>query len=85
MTNPPAFPRPAGFNGLDNPQEHECNDPQEGMTLRDYVAAQALAAGLAGSMEWVSATHQDSINRAVSLAFDVADAWMAEREKRLAQ
>lgn len=36
-----AFPRPAGWNGLNSIDEHSGNDADEGMTLRDYLAARA--------------------------------------------
>lgn len=48
-----AFPRPAGWNGLNSIDEHSGNDAEEGMSLRDYFAAKAMHAELntAGALE----------------------------------
>lgn len=49
----------------------------EGMTLRDYFAARVISAWL-----HVSASDQkDMAKKAARLAYEVADAMMAEREK----
>jgi hypothetical protein len=45
----PAFPRPAGHNGLKSAEEHSSNECQDGMALRDYFAAEAMNAELASS------------------------------------
>jgi hypothetical protein len=63
----PAFPVPAG-NG-------EAVAPYDGMTLRDYFAAKALA-GMA------SAYHEHwTVERAAEAAYELADAMLKERAK----
>lgn len=42
----PAFPKPAGHNGLTSIDEHRGNEPEDGMSLRDYFAAKAMHAEL---------------------------------------
>jgi hypothetical protein len=78
--NPPAFPRPhswdespvKGWHEGDNPAAHR---EQEGMTLRDYFAAQATI-GMLADTEAVS--EPASIARA---AYAYADAMLKERAK----
>ena len=65
--NPPAFPRDHRFDG------------HNGMTLRDYFAAAALQGLLAGAYRNGS---QQSGNQLVIDAGKIADAMIAEREKR---
>jgi len=64
--NPPAFPRP----GFEQPA-----GMQDGMTLRDWFAGQALAGLLA------HASGEDP-HKAPEMAYRLADAMLAEREKR---
>lgn len=65
--NPPAFPNETAI---------QLGDDYQGMTLRDYFAAAALQGLLAGrdilmEAEWLAAE-----------AYQLADAMIAEREKR---
>ncbi len=83
----PAFPRPAGWNGLSNHEEHSSNEPQDGMTLRDYFAAAALQGFLGGpGMEVVTQAAKeegfDEQTFIVRTAYQMADAMLAERDKR---
>lgn len=77
-----AFPMPAGWNGLQNYEEHRCNDPQQGMTLRDWLAGRALPAvvGLIG----IPGDGPDELWDASIAArcFALADAMLAERAKQ---
>jgi hypothetical protein len=66
-----AFPRPAGWNGLNGIGEHASNEPQDGITVRDYFAAQALLA-LALNFAPDNAARQ---------AYDFADAMIVERTR----
>ena len=71
--NPPAFPRP----GFEQPA-----GLQDGMTLRDYFAGQALA-GLCANHGFINSASWDAAPNAViaSRAYSLADAMLAEREK----
>jgi hypothetical protein len=74
----PAFPRPIGFNGLTNHEEHEVSDAQGGMTLRDYFAAQALT----GVVSVLAFARQDIVWPDVAeRCYELADAMLAERER----
>lgn len=67
--NFPAFPRPA-YQGADwRPFEHS----QDGMTMRDYFAAAALAGILAGN-------YSDARGIEAEAAFRFADQMLKERE-----
>lgn len=68
----PAFPM-QGFIGPNG----QCDWPTNGMTLRDYFAAKAMAAMLASPETF----HLDCA-RVASGAYEYADAMLAEREKR---
>ena len=72
----PAFPRtPAWSPMLSANKPVECTQSQEGMTLRDWFAGQALA-GIASR----SCDHIDGINNdkaIASLAYKIADAMLA--------
>ena len=68
--NPRAFPNKGSLNG------------NNGMTLRDWFAGQALAKSLA----WVIEEHShDHAEIAAGLSYQVADAMLAEKERRDAQ
>jgi hypothetical protein len=70
--NPPAFPRPIG-----SIQSHDYNADQEGMTLRDYFAGQALVGILANPTEG-DCTSEDA-DFIARLCGKFADAMLAER------
>ena len=65
MNNPPAFPRPHSGN---------TNFAQEGMTLRDYFAARAMAADMTDGI------HEKDFGWAAARAYKVADAMLKARE-----
>lgn len=44
----PAFPRPISDNGQDHPADRVVSYAQDGMSLRDYFAGQALQGIMAG-------------------------------------
>ncbi len=67
-TNPPAFPQPIASNDF----AHSTDSVRAGMTLLDYFAGQALAGYL----------DNDTPPGAASLAYQAAEAMMAERAKR---
>jgi hypothetical protein len=69
--NPPAFPRPAST--LSAYQYHGC---QQGMTLRDYLAGQALTGLLANPVTYA---WQDA--NTAGRAYHLADAMLQERVK----
>lgn len=74
MKNEPAFPRPAsrGNNYLTG-EEDVVVDPQKGMTLRDYFAAQAMHARLTTYKgTWYEGVAEE--------AYKAADAMLKERE-----
>jgi hypothetical protein len=83
--NPPAFPR-SGFDG----DETTCSSdhrsrPQDGMSLRDYFAAKAMAAMLSQQLqpEGKPLYETDDPEQARSLAYlsyKAADAMLTERE-----
>lgn len=69
----PAFPRPAGdYNGT-----RSGNGPQDGMTLRDYLAAKAMQGFL------THAQAADSPEDVVAgWAYSMADAMLRAREEK---
>ena len=69
MKNPPAFPRPYSPSTV----------AQEGMTLRDYFAAQAIKAFI-DKDEWQS-TVSDVAEKVAFNAYAVADAMLKERKE----
>lgn len=73
VTNPPAFPRP-----LSKLTSEEVSSDQEGMTLRDYFAAQSLP--LVGyRMDAMDANW--TYDHLASAAYEIADAMLTERQK----
>lgn len=76
-TGGPAFPVP-GMSGLPN---SECIWPEHGMTLRDYFAAKAMQAAVHVLMDKNVATKQEHANAVAKVAYRVADAMLAAREK----
>ena len=77
----PAFPRAMSqFDG----GTHMIGDPefaQEGMTLRDYFAGQALA-GMCSELSSLTNAKQADVLRVVTgSAYEMADAMLAERDK----
>lgn len=81
--NPPAFPRPIGIKQPDSRTAHE---EQDGMTLRDYFAGQALQ-GMLANPEFVKASvRQKSSSEETQwwhaiTAYQFADAMLKERCK----
>lgn len=78
-----AFPRPAGWNGLTNFEEHSSNEPEDGMSLRDYFAAKALQAML-GNQAALEALHEvvpteKSDDALANRAYFFADAMLKAR------
>lgn len=67
-----AFPRP-----LSKISSEEIDCGAEGMTLRDYFAAQAMNA-MSGGPVWPAPSDSSEIARR---SFAIADAMIAEREK----
>ena len=67
--NPPAFPRDHRHMGHD------------GMTLLDWFAGQALVGGMANADPQNFATPK----QCATMAYQIADAMLAEREKRNAE
>ncbi len=74
----PAFARPVGNNGATDYEDREANYEQEGMSLRDYFAGQALA-GLCANGESVIIDGERTPIQAA--AYRLADAMLAERAK----
>lgn len=76
MRNPDAFPRPMGWNGHTHHEEHESNEGQVGMSLRDYFAGQALIGVMVmrAAMHDVVDVSQESI---AEEAYELADAMLA--------
>lgn len=73
--NPPAFPRPGGWE-----------NPQDGMTLRDYFAAKAMPAVMNPTDAPFSADEETSKPCVLwadfaKAAYMMADAMLAERQK----
>lgn len=69
MDNPPAFPStPLGQNGMPN------DNPQYGMTLRDYFAAHALL----GQLSYNECLNPEEISQ---WSYEYADAMLKERNK----
>jgi hypothetical protein len=70
----PAFPRPAAFS---NAERTACTE-QDGMTLRDWFAGQALA-GMISAVDPKSEGSQ-AIKPIAEAAYDFADAMLRARE-----
>lgn len=75
-TSIPAFPRTGGQ--VPGPNSPEWVPPQEGMTLRDYFAAHALAGYGAYIADSDSAVPPE---RWAKRAYEIADAMLAQRGK----
>lgn len=77
MKNPPAFPRTGVGNagvGYDVPS-------QDGMTIRDYFAAKAMAAMIPDRDRSGNRIWDEKCSWIADLSYDIADAMLAEREK----
>lgn len=72
MNNPLAFPRPAVFH----PDGEFFEEGQNGMSLRDYFAGQALHGLVTSHGLW-----EGSPTGASETAYKFADAMLKEREK----
>ncbi len=68
MNNPPAFPKPMTLAG-----DHIVENSNQGMSLRDYFAGQALLADLGSNLVVAQAI--------ASASYLIADAMLAERQK----
>ena len=86
--NPPAFPTLYRLNGECADESvcptHYTSEMAEGMSLRDYFAAKALAAGLHPDFLSHQFTEVDIalwIQNAAALSYRLADAMLAERAK----
>jgi hypothetical protein len=80
----PAFPSIAPeFDGIDsNGVERWSSGPSGGMGLRDHFAGQAMAALLAdGKTMWVTDKAESVCARVSRMAYEMADAMIAERKK----
>jgi|WetSurMetagenome_2_1015567.scaffolds.fasta_scaffold697561_3 hypothetical protein len=86
----PAFPRPMGWNGLSHHEEHESNEAQEGLSLRDYFAAHAP---LIVPMEYYKlyyggmppmggVTPEECLKIIFAWGYYYADAMLAARERK---
>lgn len=70
MNNPPAFPRPAS-----EAHQHGMYKPQDGMSLRDYFAAQAMQ-----GMGDLTTKPYNNLQTKAEIAYQMADAMMKARE-----
>lgn len=80
----PAFPRPFGHNGLSSHEEHDSNEGQPGMTLRDWFAGKAMQALVeTDSWEVESSANAKRVEQKhiAQEAYLIADAMLAERCK----
>ncbi len=81
-----AFPRPVGQATISIGQYDSkviYNEPQRGMSLRDYFAAKAMQGILACLRQWDVIENAPSGKRLAArakLAYEIADAMLAERE-----
>jgi hypothetical protein len=66
MNNEPAFPAPAGVSHI----------TEQGMTLRDYFAAQAMQGMLAACTGWSEA----NLERLAKCSYSTADAMLKARK-----
>jgi hypothetical protein len=71
MNNPPAFPSTIIDGTVHN----------DGMTLRDYFAAKAMAA-IIGSPQFVAGHEDNAKQRVAEHAYATADAMLEERNKQ---
>ena len=76
MYNPPAFPtsheEPSDYNGHNNSKKIVID---QGMTLRDYMAAKAMS-GILTDTGWMGNT----VNTLANMSYEVADAMLKARE-----
>lgn len=72
----PAFPRPAGHNGLRGIDEHRGNEPEDGMTLRDYFAAHAPVP----SDSWQGGSWRHNLQSLVEWNYHYADEMLRKRQ-----
>ena len=81
----PAFARPAGWNGLNSAEEHASNEPELGMSMRDYFAGQALVECIRVAADQAPLGGEPMLSelfmKASSYAYFAADAMLAERDK----
>lgn len=82
----PAFPRPKGHNGMTHFEEHETNDDQVGMSLRDYYAAAALPGVINAEVTFIAAEDGPAVpkfdaGRVAHICFVIADAMVKEGSK----
>lgn len=73
--NPPAFPTPP----VVSPDGTEHDNGQEGMSLRDYFAAQALTGLLAAYLETTTFNTSEKCLIMATEAYSVADAMLKAR------
>ena len=74
MNNPPAFPAPAGVSHI----------TEQGMTLRDYFAAKAMQAIIAGNItgqECKDRSWLEADQWAPSVSYEIADTMLRARVK----
>ncbi|OOW06694.1 hypothetical protein MF6396_03005 [Pseudomonas sp. MF6396] len=74
-TSGPAFPVP-----LPNGESYQGHLPHDGMTLRDYFAAKALA-GFSANPSMIDSNDSKAIAYMADSAYQVADAMLAARVK----
>jgi hypothetical protein len=73
----PAFPRPIGNNGRPHFEDSEISSEQEGMSLRDYFAGQAIVG--CGGWPGTGLGPGESFQQAAEVAYRVADAMVKAR------
>jgi hypothetical protein len=79
--NPAAFPRPIGNNGAPHYEDRDVSGEQKGMTLRDYFAAKALMGNVSWRRKDKEETWPAFTARMASIAYEQADAMLAERAR----
>jgi hypothetical protein len=77
MSDPLAFPRP-GFYSPDGEASRD-NEPEDGMTLRDYFAAKAMEGMMAFHGSYGTNNGPGDI---ADRAHQIADAMLAARERK---
>jgi len=79
-----AFPRPAGWNGLNSIDEHSGNEAEDGMSLRDYFAAQAIVECIRVAADQTPGDDPvltELFDKAAAYAYYAADAMLKARAK----
>ena len=77
-TGGPAFPRPASAA-----HQHGMHRPQEGMTLRDYFAAKAVAGMFYPAIvDSLQGDHDLNCDQLAGYAYTMADAMLKRREEQ---